>query len=79
MIGRPRFRIPIWAALALVGAGYLARAWLWKNGDLSPELPSDGVAFVALVVGVSIVAWMRHSIKQDDEQEGGADGPHPPV
>jgi len=78
MIRRPRFRLPIWSAVVLIGAGYLARAWLWKNGDLSPELPSDGVALAALVVGISIVAWMRHSARDDEDRECGTDEPRTP-
>lgn len=81
MIPRPRIRLPIWASLGLVGAAYLVRAWVWKGGDLSPELPSDGIALGALAVGVAIVAWVRHTNPDtegdhcDGNDECGADQP----
>ncbi len=59
MIPRPRFTLPIWAALAIAGAAYLARSYLWKAGDLRPELPQDAIALVAFVTGIAFVAWAR--------------------
>jgi hypothetical protein len=59
MIPRPRIRLPIWAVLAIALAAYLVRAFVWKAGDLSPELPGDAIALCALVIGAVLVAWAR--------------------
>lgn len=77
MIPRPRFRLPIWVALVLAGIAYLTRAWLWKAGDLAPELPSDAVVAVAFAIGVTVVAWARHNASSETQDEGGADEPRP--
>lgn len=68
MIPRLRFTLPIWAALAIAGAAYLIRSYLWKNGDLRPEMPQDAVALIAFVTGIVFVAWAR-SRSRDDESD----------
>jgi len=65
MIPRPRLVLPIWSVLAIAGAAYLVRAYLWKAGDLRPEMPQDAVAFVAFVIGIAFVVWAR-SRSHDD-------------
>jgi hypothetical protein len=59
MIPRPRFTLPIWAALAIAGAAYLIRSYLWKAGDLRPEMPQDAIALVAFATGIAFVTWAR--------------------
>jgi len=47
-------------------AAYLVRAFVWKAGDLSPELPGDIIALVALLIGAGLVAWARTWADKDD-------------
>lgn len=72
MIPRPRFRLPIWAALALVGAAYIARV-LMRGGDFLPDLPGDAVALVAIIVGLGAAWWLRRMGASDKSQDHPAD------
>ncbi len=46
MISRPRFRLPLWAALAIVMAAYALRSLLMRGGDFSPDLPGDAIVAI---------------------------------
>ena len=59
MLPRPRVRIPLWSAVAIVAAAYLVRSFV--RGSLRPDLPLDAVVVVALAVVVGIVAVARSS------------------
>jgi len=67
MIPRPRLVLPIWSAFAIAGAAYLLRAYLWKAGDLRPEMPQDAIALAALVIAVAFVVWARSQRGNDSE------------
>ncbi len=69
MISRPRFRLPLFAALAIVIAAYALRSLLVRGGDFAPDLPGDAIVAVALVVAVAFVAYSRHR----ESREGSAD------
>lgn len=60
MIPRPRFRLPLWAALAIVMAAYALRSLLIRGGDFSPDLPGDAIVATTLVLAVAFVAYSRH-------------------
>jgi hypothetical protein len=70
VLPRPRVRIPLWSAVAIVAAAYLVRSFV--RGSLRLDLPLDAVVVVALIIVVGIVAFVRH------EDHGDADaGPAP--
>lgn len=85
MIPRPSIRIPLWAALAIVGAAYLVRGFALRGGDLSPDMPEDIVAFALVAVAVGVVWTARvHAAKEareaartgsQHEPDQGNDGP----
>ena len=54
---RPRIKIPLWAVLAIAGTAYLARGFLRRGGDLSPDLPGDAVVF-GIVIAVMVMTWV---------------------
>ncbi len=58
MLPRPRFRIPLWAAVAVVATAYCVRS-VSRGLDFAPDLPSDLVVLVALVVVTALVGWLR--------------------
>jgi len=66
MIPRPHIVLPIRFALAIAGAAYLARAYVWKAGDLSPEMPQDAIALAALGIVLVFVAWARARDSSDE-------------
>jgi hypothetical protein len=63
--------LPIWGALAIAGAAYLTRAFLWKAGDLRPEMPQDAIALIAFTTGIGFVAWAR--MRNRDDEPGDSD------
>lgn len=65
MIPRPRIRLPIWAAVAIAAAAYVARSLVLRGGDFALDMPSDAVALTVFIVGVAAVAWLRTT--QDDD------------
>jgi len=69
---RPRIRIQLWSAVAIVGAAYVVRA-LMRGMDFRPDLPADLVVLVLLGVVVGIVAYMR--AETDDEPAEPGDDP----
>ena len=58
MLPRPRFRIPLWVALAVPAAAYVIRS-MARGFDFVPDLPIDAVVLAALLVVVGLVAWLR--------------------
>lgn|GEM_PF-4802131 len=66
---RPRFRLPIWAALAIAGAAYLVRSIVIRGGDFRPDLPSDAVVLVAFVVVIALVAQARHAARESEPHD----------
>jgi uncharacterized membrane protein len=69
MIPRPSLRLPVWAAFAIVLAAYLVRAFVLRDGDLRPDLPSDAIVAVIVVGGIGAVAWLRHSLDEGRETD----------
>ena len=58
MFPRPRIRLPLWSAIAIVGVAYVVRSMM-RGFDFRPDLPADLVVFVLLAVVVGIGAVMR--------------------
>lgn len=69
---RPRIRLPLWAFLAIAATGYLARGYLWRGGDMSPDLPSDAVVLVALIVVVAATWTLRVRSAREKREENEA-------
>lgn len=69
MIPRPRFKIPIWAALAIVGAAYLLRSIFMRGGELTPDLPGDLVMAAVLAVGLALAGWLKHQARSETQDE----------
>jgi len=70
MLPRPRFRLPIWAAVALVAAIYVARSIL-RGWNFAPDLPVDAIVLGLFVVLLIMVAYARHVLGREDQD------PHP--
>lgn len=68
-----RLRIPLWAVLAVAGTAYLARAYVLRRGDMSPDMPGDLIAFSALLF-VVLVAWYLRVQQARDVRRGDAQG-----
>jgi len=72
VIPRPRIRLPLWAAVLILGAAYVLRALVLRHGDFSLDLPGDAIAFVTLTVGIAFVAWARHGEAHENSKEDNA-------
>jgi len=59
VIPRPRLRLPVRAAIAIVALAYVLRSVVLRGGDFSPDVPGDAVVFTALAVGLVLVAIAR--------------------
>lgn len=59
MTPRPRVRLPLWGALAIVGVAYLVRSLVLRGGDFALDMPSDAMALGAIGAGIALVAWAR--------------------
>jgi uncharacterized membrane protein len=73
VIPRPSFRLPIWGALSVITAAYLVRSLVLRGGDFTPDMPSDAIAAVALLVGVCGVAWVRFTMRDEDSSSSESD------
>jgi hypothetical protein len=58
MLPRPRIRVPLALAAAIVTAIYVLRAAL-RGFDLRPDMPQDAVVLAAFLVLLSTVAYVR--------------------
>jgi len=56
---RPRFRLPVWGALLIVGGAYLFRSAVLREGDFSLDVPSDVIVLIALAAAIGLVALAR--------------------
>lgn len=63
---RPSFRLPLWAAVALPAAAYVARS-LIRGGDFRPDLPGDAIAYGLLALVVAAVALARARAADDGD------------
>lgn len=66
---RPRFRLPIWAALAIAGAAYLVRSVVIRSGDFRPDWPADAAVLVAFVMVIALVARARHATRVNETHD----------
>lgn len=66
MLPRPRFRLPVWAALIIPAAAYIVRGLIVRGGDMRPDLPSDAVVGAAIVLVVALVAFVRSRDERED-------------
>jgi hypothetical protein len=78
VLPRPRVGLPLWSAIAIVGAAYLVRSA--ARGSLAPDWPLDLVVLVMLVAVIAIVAFVRAQARSGsdewaDESPGADDDP----
>lgn len=65
---RPRFRLPIWAAVALVIAAYIGRSAM-RGWDFTPDLPGDIIAYgLFLLVLVAVWSARTRAARQSEEE-----------
>ncbi len=72
---RPRLRIPIWAALAIVGAAYVGRSVFLRQGDFGLDV-RDVIVLAIALAAIGATAWFR-SVRA--KAEGGPDVDPPSV
>ncbi|MDR3685713.1 MAG: hypothetical protein P4L93_01975 [Coriobacteriia bacterium] len=77
MLPRPRFRLPLWAAAAIVAGAYLVRA-VMRGMDFRLDWPADAVALGMFALVVVMVAYVRNVLGGDTAEKGdAATSPHP--
>ena len=72
MLPRPRFRMPLWVAVAIVALVYLGRS-VARGFDFRPDLPVDAIVGGLFVLVVGIVAYLRRLDARDDHGSGSGD------
>lgn len=77
---RPRVRMPMWAAVAVVAAAYLVRSAM-RGFDFRPDLPIDAVLGAVLIGLIGLRLYLsrpsaedvdEHPQRQVDEEDTGA-------
>jgi hypothetical protein len=68
MLPRPRFRLPIWAAIAIVAAVYVVRSVL-RGMDFTLDWPADAIVLGLFAVVVVMVAYVRNVIGRESPDE----------
>jgi hypothetical protein len=68
---RPRLRIPLWTAAAIVAAVYAVRA-IVRGGDFRPDLPTDAILIVVFAALVLMRVLAARWAAREDEGEPGA-------
>jgi hypothetical protein len=61
-------RIPMWAAITIVVAAYLARSAL-RGFDFTPDLPLDAIIAVAVVFLLLLRRWATRAASTDESEE----------
>lgn len=79
--------MPLWAAVAIPAAAYLARGIAW--GTLRPQLPGDAIVFGSLLVVLVLAATMGSTAQRrrgepdreldDDDRDEGSSREHDEV
>lgn len=71
MLPRPRFRLPLWSAFAIAAGAYVVRSVI-HGFEFSPDLPTDAIVLVALLLVIALVAWARAdgSDPENDDRAG---------
>jgi len=67
---RPRMRMPMWAAVAVVAAAYLVRSSL-RGWDFRPDLPMDAIVLALLVAFVVLRGALARSAASDEGDDPG--------
>ena len=68
MILRPRFRLPLWAVLAIAGAAYLLRSVLLRAGDFRVDR-ADVVVFAVAIAAIPLAYLARRAMTSYPEQD----------
>ncbi len=77
-MARPRFRLPIWGAVAALVAAYILRSAM-RGFDFAPDLPQDGLLLILVVIVIAAVGWVRaDDIRRDRREESRDQNPTDP-
>ena len=68
MLPRPRIRIPLIVAVAVVLGIYFVRSAM-RGFDFRLDMPIDAVVGVSVLVVLGIVAWLRAEQRRDVAEE----------
>ena len=66
----PRFRLPLWAVIALPLAAYLYRS-VARGFDFRPDMPIDLVVLAMFAVIVGLAVWSRSASADERDEETG--------
>ena len=68
MLPRPHFRLPLWAAVAIVAAVYVVRS-IVRGMDFRPDLPVDAIVLGLFVLVVAMVAYVRNVVAREEPDD----------
>jgi hypothetical protein len=72
MLLRPRIRIPLALAVAIVAAAYIARSAM-RGFDFRPDMPVDAIAAALFLLVLGTVAYLRHEARVGGGTDEGGD------
>lgn len=68
---RPAVKLPLWAAITIVIAAYLARSAL-RGFDFTPDMPLDAIIAAAMLFMVAVRRWSTRATPADEPRDDGA-------
>ena len=69
---RPAVKLPLWAAITIVIAAYLARSAL-RGFDFTPDMPLDAIIAAAVIFMVAVRRWSAGGTPADESRDDDAD------
>jgi hypothetical protein len=72
MLPRPRIRMPLGVAVAIVVGIYVVRS-ATRGFDFRLDLPIDAIVGVGFLLVLGVVAYLRHEAPAHETLEDGAD------
>jgi hypothetical protein len=76
MLPRPRIRIPLSLAVAIVAAAYVVRSAM-RGFDFRPDMPIDAIAAALFLLVLSMVAYLRHTVGASEDGDTADDSARP--
>jgi hypothetical protein len=72
MLPRPRIRIPLSLAAAIVAAAYVVRSAM-RGFDFRPDMPVDAFAGGLFLLVLGMVAYLRHTVGASEDGDEPSD------